>query len=156
MFEEAQYFAPTATRDDGTIEVELAKSHPGFADPVYRARRNAIAALAVSHVPGSPIPTAEYTDQEHEVWALVSEALAIKHRKYATAEYLEATERLRLPAERIPQLQEVGDLLEPLTGFRYLPWCRSETSTVCWRTDSSIPRSTSGTIPRRSTHLSRT
>ncbi|MGV9329915.1 phenylalanine 4-monooxygenase [Streptosporangium sandarakinum] len=121
MFEEAQYFAPVATRDDGTVEVELAKSHPGFSDPVYRARRNAIAALAVNHVPGAPIPMAAYTEQEHEVWALVSRELAVKHRKYATAEYLDAVERLRLPADRIPQLQEVSELLEPLTGFRYLP-----------------------------------
>ncbi|SFJ66657.1 Phenylalanine 4-hydroxylase [Streptosporangium canum] len=121
MFEEAQYFAPVATRDDGTVEVELAASHPGFADPVYRLRRNAIAALAGGHVPGTPILVAEYTGQEHEVWALVSRELAIKHRKYATVEYLDAAERLRLPDERIPQLQEVSELLEPLTGFRYLP-----------------------------------
>ncbi|MEU9832948.1 phenylalanine 4-monooxygenase [Streptosporangium sp. NPDC048047] len=121
MFEEAQYFAPVATRDDGTVEVELAASHPGFSDPVYRARRNAIAGLAVNHVPGAPIPTADYTGQEHEVWALVSRELAVKHHKYATAEYLDAVERLRLPTDRIPQLQEVSELLEPLTGFRYLP-----------------------------------
>ncbi|MFJ2031409.1 phenylalanine 4-monooxygenase [Streptosporangium sp. NPDC087985] len=121
MFEEAQYFAPVATRDDGTVEVELATSHPGFADPVYRLRRNTIAALAMGHVPGTPIPTAEYTSQEHEVWALVSRELAIKHRKYATVEYLDAAERLGLPADRIPQLQEVSELLQPLTGFRYLP-----------------------------------
>jgi phenylalanine-4-hydroxylase len=121
MFEEAQYFAPVATRDDGTVEVALAASHPGFADPVYRARRNAIAGLAIGYVPGTPIPTAEYTEQEHEVWAIVSRELAVKHRKYATVEYQEATERLGLPNGRIPQLQEVGDLLEPLTGFRYLP-----------------------------------
>lgn len=121
MFEEAQYFAPVATRDDGTVEVELAASHPGFADPVYRARRNAIAALAVDYVPGTPIPTAEYTPQEHEVWALVSRELATKHRVYATAEYLDAVERLGLPGDRIPQLQEVSELLYPLTGFRYIP-----------------------------------
>ncbi|MEU0521319.1 phenylalanine 4-monooxygenase [Streptosporangium sp. NPDC006007] len=121
MFEEAQYFAPVATRDDGTVEVRLAASHPGFADPVYRARRNAIAALAVGHVLGTPIPTAEYTGQEHEVWALVSRELALKHRVYATVEYLDAAERLELPVDRIPQLQEVSELLEPLTGFRYIP-----------------------------------
>ncbi|MGW4422274.1 phenylalanine 4-monooxygenase [Streptosporangium sp. NPDC004631] len=121
MFEEAQYFAPVATRDDGTVEVRLAASHPGFADPVYRARRNAIAALAVGHVLGTPIPTAEYTDQEHEVWTLVSRKLALKHRVYATVEYLDAAERLELPVDRIPQLQEVSELLEPLTGFRYIP-----------------------------------
>src|SRR5690606_7488245 len=121
MFEEAQYFAPISTQDDGSVVVELAESHPGFADSVYRARRNAIAALAIGYERGTPIPVAEYTEQEHEVWALVSRELAVKHRKYATAEYLDATARLGLPADRIPQLQEVGELLQPLTGFRYLP-----------------------------------
>jgi phenylalanine-4-hydroxylase len=121
MFEEAQYFAPIATQDDGSVVVELAASHPGFADPVYRARRNAIAGLAVNHRPGTPIPVAEYTEREHEVWALVTRELAVKHRAYATAEYLGGAERLGLPGDRIPQLQEVGELLEPLTGFRYLP-----------------------------------
>ncbi|MFB4286746.1 phenylalanine 4-monooxygenase [Nonomuraea sp. ATR24] len=121
MFEEAQYFAPIATQDDGSVVVELASSHPGFADPVYRARRNAIAGLAVNHRRGEPIPVAEYTEQEHEVWALVTRELGVKHRAYATAEYLAGVERLGLPRERIPQLQEVSELLEPLTGFRYLP-----------------------------------
>jgi phenylalanine-4-hydroxylase len=121
MFEEAQYFAPVAAQDDGSVVVELSASHPGFADPIYRARRNAIAKLAVDYRPGTPIPAAEYTEQEHEVWAMVSRELAVKHAKYATAEYLHGTDRLGLPAERIPQLEEVSRLLEPLTGFRYLP-----------------------------------
>ncbi|MFG3443011.1 phenylalanine 4-monooxygenase [Nonomuraea sp. NPDC047897] len=121
MFEEAQYFAPVAAQDDGSVVVELAASHPGFADPVYRARRNAIAGLAVHHRRGEPIPAAEYTELEHEIWTLVIRELAVKHAKYATAEYLEGAERLGLPETRIPQLEEVSGLLEPLTGFRYLP-----------------------------------
>jgi phenylalanine-4-hydroxylase len=121
MFEEAQYFAPVATRDDGSVIVQLAANHPGVADPVYRERRNAIAALALNHTAGDPIPEAAYTEREHGVWALVTRELAIKHREYAAAEYLIGWERLGLPAHRVPQLQEVGDLLEPLTGFRYLP-----------------------------------
>jgi phenylalanine-4-hydroxylase len=121
MFEEAQYFAPVAEQADGSVVVELSASHPGFADPVYRARRNAIAALAVNYRPGTPIPAAEYTEQEHEVWAMVSRELTAKHAKYATAEYLDGAARLGLPAERIPQLEEVSQLLAPLTGFRYLP-----------------------------------
>ena len=72
MFEEAQYFAPVATKDDGSVVVELAKSHPGFADETYRRRRNEIAALALAYRPGDPLPTVEYTDEEHRVWALVS------------------------------------------------------------------------------------
>ncbi|TMR91099.1 phenylalanine 4-monooxygenase [Nonomuraea basaltis] len=121
MFEEAQYFAPVAAQEDGSVVVELSASHPGFADPVYRTRRNAIAGLAVNYRPGTPIPVAEYTEQEHEVWAMVSRELAVKHAKYATAEYLDGAARLGLPGERIPQLEEVSRLLEPLTGFRYLP-----------------------------------
>ncbi|ETK35703.1 phenylalanine 4-monooxygenase [Microbispora sp. ATCC PTA-5024] len=101
--------------------MELATSHPGFADPVYRDRRNGIAALALNHTPGDPIPVAEYTDEEHHVWALVTRELAVKHEKYAVREFLDAAARLGLPADRIPQLQEVSDLLHPLTGFRYLP-----------------------------------
>ena len=121
MFEEAQYFAPVATKDDGSVVVELATSHPGFADAVYRQRRNAIAALALDHKPGAPIPTAEYPEEELRVWELVTRELAVKHHKYAVREFLDAVTRLGLPKDRIPQLQEVGDLLEPLTGFRYLP-----------------------------------
>ncbi|SEM84223.1 Phenylalanine 4-hydroxylase [Nonomuraea pusilla] len=101
--------------------VELASSHPGFADPVYRARRNDIAALALNYRPGTPIPAAEYTAQEHEIWAVVSRELAVKHDRYATAEYLEGAARLGLPRDRIPQLEEVSRALEPLTGFRYVP-----------------------------------
>ncbi|MFC4012333.1 phenylalanine 4-monooxygenase [Nonomuraea purpurea] len=121
MFEEAQYFAPVTAQEDGSVVVELASSHPGFADPVYRARRNAIAGLAVGYRPGAPVPAAEYTEREHEVWALVARELGVKHAVYATAEYLHAARRLGLPQERIPQLEEVSELLEPLTGFRYVP-----------------------------------
>ncbi|MFB4285181.1 MULTISPECIES: phenylalanine 4-monooxygenase [unclassified Nonomuraea] len=121
MFEEAQYFAPVAAQEDGSVVVELSASHPGFADPVYRERRNAIAGLAVNYRPGTPIPAAEYTEQEHEVWRTVTRELGVKHAKYATAEYLAGAARLGLPGDRIPQLEEVSELLEPLTGFRYLP-----------------------------------
>jgi phenylalanine-4-hydroxylase len=121
MFEEAQYVAPVAQDADGEVVVQLSRSHPGFADPAYRARRNAIAALATAYVPGSPVPAAEYTPAEHEVWRIISRELEAKHRKYAVRAYLDGKERLDLPADRLPQLQEVSDRLEPLTGFRYLP-----------------------------------
>lgn len=121
MFEEAQYLAPVARGADGEVVVQLSHSHPGFADPAYRARRNAIAALADAYTPGDPIPVAEYTPAEHEVWRIVSAELDVKHRKYAARAYLDGKERLALPGDRVPQLQEVSDRLEPLTGFRYLP-----------------------------------
>jgi phenylalanine-4-hydroxylase len=121
MFEEAQYLAPVERDADGEVVVQLSSDHPGFADPAYRARRNAIAALATAYVPGSPIPAAEYTPAEHEVWRIVSAELDVRHRKYATRAYLDGKERLRLPGDRVPQLEEVSSSLEPLTGFRHLP-----------------------------------
>lgn len=100
---------------------ELSQDHPGFADPDYRARRAQIAAIAESYRSGDSIPHAPYIEEEHEVWRLVSAELAVKHRKYATAETLEGKERLGLPTDHVPQLDEVNVLLTPLTGFHYEP-----------------------------------
>ena len=121
MFEEAQYFAPVVEHDDGTLKVQLGKGHPGFADPDYRARRDALATLAAQWAPGEPCPTADYTEAEHEVWRVVSEALVDKHHVYACREFLDGKEALGLPTDRIPQLEEVSAMLAPLTGFRYRP-----------------------------------
>lgn len=121
MFNEAQLFSPITGDADGTVTVELADDHPGVADPEYRARRNAIAALALTYVRGGPIPHVDYTDEEHEVWALVSRELAKKHAVYAPREFLEAVEAVELPWDHIPQLDEVSERVEKLTGFRYQP-----------------------------------
>ncbi|MEO3787129.1 phenylalanine 4-monooxygenase [Actinocorallia sp. B10E7] len=121
MFEEAQYFSPVDEDEHGRVTVSLARDHPGFADPVYRERRNLIAELAVGHGRGDPVPEVAYTEEEQEVWRLVSAELAAKHRRHAAREFLDAKERLGLPADRVPQLQEVSEMLRPLTGFRYLP-----------------------------------
>jgi phenylalanine-4-hydroxylase len=120
MFEEAQLYSPVSHHDDGTVEVHLGQNHPGFNDPEYRARRNAIAARAVAWRPGEPLPRIDYTDGETAIWAQVSHELAEKHRRRAHPEYLAAKERLGLPADRIPQLDEVTTALQPLTGFTYI------------------------------------
>jgi phenylalanine-4-hydroxylase len=121
MFEEAQLYAPVTTGADGAVEVQLAADHPGVNDPVYRARRNAIAALALQWRPGEPVPHAEYTDEEQDVWRQVSAELGVLHRTLACREYQLGAARLGLPADHIPQLDEVTAALEPLTGFRYVP-----------------------------------
>ncbi|HEV7207748.1 MAG TPA: phenylalanine 4-monooxygenase [Mycobacteriales bacterium] len=121
MFEEGQYFAPVTANEDGHVTVELGASHPGFADPEYRARRNALARLALDYVPGQPVPVADYTEAEHEVWRTVCREIAPKHERYAVREYREAMAELALPTDRIPQLEEVSEALAPLTGFRYRP-----------------------------------
>ena len=121
MFEEGQYFAPLVEDDEGNVKVQLGKDHPGFADPEYRQRRDRLASLAGSWTPGMPCPVAPYTPEEDEVWRVVCDALETKHRTYASTVFLEGKEMLGLPTDRVPQLDEVGDLLEPLTGFRYQP-----------------------------------
>jgi phenylalanine-4-hydroxylase len=121
MFEEGQLYSPVTTGDDGQVVVHLGENHPGFNDPVYRDRRNEIAAAALAWEPGRPIPHVDYLESEHEIWRTVCRELRVKHETYACREYLEAKERLGLPEDHVPQLDEVTASLEPLTGFRYLP-----------------------------------
>jgi phenylalanine-4-hydroxylase len=120
MFEEGQLYAPVTSDDDGVM-VHLADNHPGVADPVYRERRNAIAAAALEWQPENATPVISYTDEEHEVWRIVSAELDAKHRRLAPAEVVQAGERLQLPVDHVPQLDEVSGLLAPHSGFRYLP-----------------------------------
>jgi phenylalanine-4-hydroxylase len=121
MFEEGQLYAPVTTAADGAVTVHLDEGHPGFGDPEYRRRRNHIAARALNWQVGDSIPHVDYTPQEQDVWRTVCRELAIKHERLACAEYREAMAALALPTDRIPQLDEVGDRLRPLTGFEYHP-----------------------------------
>ncbi|MFI2207315.1 phenylalanine 4-monooxygenase [Streptomyces sp. NPDC020192] len=87
----------------------------------YRQRRDEIAARAADHVLGEPIPEVEYTDAEHALWRLVSERLAERHRHLAAPEFRDAAERLGVATDGVPQLQDVSDRLDRLTGFRLRP-----------------------------------
>ncbi|MFE6924986.1 phenylalanine 4-monooxygenase [Nocardia sp. NPDC057663] len=121
MFTEAQLYSPVTRERDGDVTVHLSSDHPGVNDEVYRARRNAIAAMALDYTKGSPIPHVDYTDEEQEVWRIASTELARKHEIYACGEVREAAANLALPRDHIPQLDEVSSLLGPLTGFSYVP-----------------------------------
>jgi phenylalanine-4-hydroxylase len=114
-------YTPVTTGADGTVTVHLGANHPGVHDPVYRARRAAIAEAALKWVPGTPAPHIEYTDEEHEVWRIVSHDLGPKHERNAIRAFNEAKARLALPDDRIPELEEISAKLMPLTGFRYHP-----------------------------------
>ncbi|WP_405489516.1 phenylalanine 4-monooxygenase [Nocardia sp. NBC_00511] len=121
MFTEAQLYSPVTTGIDGDVTVHLSDEHPGVHDLDYRARRNDIAALALDFRPGAPVPQIDYTAEEQEVWRIVSAELARKREKFACREVNDAAERLALPFDHIPQLDEVTSKLFPLTGFRYVP-----------------------------------
>src|SRR5687768_7383126 len=121
MFEEAQLYSPVTRSDDGEVEAHLGDDHPGVNDPVYRERRNQIAAAALAWEPGLPVPRLEYTEAEQEVWRTVCRELPPKYERYACNAFRDAVEALGLPRDRIPQLDEVTAGLRPLTGFEYVP-----------------------------------
>lgn len=121
MFSEGQLYSPVTTGGDGDVTVHLSDEHPGVHDPEYRERRNAIAALALAYREGEPLPRIEYTEEEQQVWRIVSAELLRRHREYASAEVLAGEQRLGLPGDHIPQLDEVTAKLVPLSGFRYVP-----------------------------------
>jgi phenylalanine-4-hydroxylase len=114
-----------ANGDDTPLDrnsiVKLDPDHPGFRDHEYRARRNAIAQIAMSYKPGSAIPAAPYTDLEHKVWQTIWQALGPAHREHACAEYLACIDRLAFDMDRIPQLDEVSRKVEAISGFRLEP-----------------------------------
>jgi phenylalanine-4-hydroxylase len=101
--------------------VQLDPDHPGFRDPVYRARRNEIARIALQYQLGTPIPRIEYTPEEHAVWRTVWEKLAPVHERQACRAYKEACAQLPLDQSRIPQLADVNPLLQQRTGFQMIP-----------------------------------
>jgi phenylalanine-4-hydroxylase len=121
MFEEAQLYSPVSTGDDGEVTVHLAHDHPGANDPEYRRRRGQIAAAALAWNPGEPTPVIEYTEAEQNVWRTVCREIAPKHEEYAINEYREALETVGLPTDRVPNLDEVTERIEPLTGWHYVP-----------------------------------
>lgn len=121
MFEEGQLYSPVTTGEEGEVVVHLAHDHPGANDPLYRQRRNEIAAAALAWQPGQPSPHIAYTVEEQSVWSTVCRELAPKHERYAVREYREALARVALPQDRVPDLDEVSARLEPISGWRYLP-----------------------------------
>ena len=118
---DARPVAAEAGAADRQAIVQLDPDHPGFRDGEYRARRNRIALIAQEYEPGTPVPDAPYTEEEHGVWRAVWEALEPAHERHACAEYLECVRRLALPRASIPQMREVSARVEALSGFRLEP-----------------------------------
>ncbi len=100
--------------------VQLDRDHPGFRDAGYRARRNAIARVALDH-DGGPVPDVDYSPGEHEVWRQVRATLDPLHRVLAATPLVEAAASVALPVDRIPQLREVNEALAATTGFAMRP-----------------------------------
>lgn len=62
-----------------------------------------------------------YTHEEDAVWAALYERQMKIIPGRAAPQYMEAFERLGLPAERVPQPEEVSAVLRPCTGWEVAP-----------------------------------
>ncbi|MGW4688024.1 phenylalanine 4-monooxygenase [Streptomyces sp. NPDC004244] len=93
--------------------------HPGVSDPRYLRRRDGLVELADGHRVGDPSPPVRYTDEEHRTWRTVHAALVAAHRGRVCEAVVEAREAAPIPADHVPQHEEVGAGLRPLTGFGF-------------------------------------
>lgn len=104
---------------------ELDSDHPGFTDPVYRARRKQFADIAFHYKHGQQIPTVEYTEIERGVWRTVYTNLKRLYRSHACYEHNHVfpllEENCGYSPDSIPQLQTVSDFLKSVTGFQLRP-----------------------------------
>ncbi|MEM9204287.1 MAG: phenylalanine 4-monooxygenase [Actinomycetota bacterium] len=86
-------------------------------DQAYGQRRDLIAAQAAGSA--ADPATIQYLDSENATWRFAREALLDRWRGVAAPEILAADARLELPADRVPQLQDVSARLAPRTGYRF-------------------------------------
>lgn len=107
---------PFAKQDYGDI---IQTDYPGAHDEAYRNRVDDLVDQSEEVWP--EIPHYDYTQDEKEVWSLVSEVLIPLQNRYSCEAFLEGREKLDLPDERVPQLDEVSAQMEEKTGFMLAP-----------------------------------
>lgn len=104
---------------------DLDADHPGFTDPVYRARRKEFADIAFNYKHGQAIPRIEYTAAEIATWAEVYENLTKLYPTHACHEHNHIFQLMidncHYSKDSIPQLEDVSSFLRDATGFILRP-----------------------------------
>ena len=93
--------------------------YPGAHDEAYRARVDSLIQQAQDTWP--EIPHYDYNGNENETWQLVSELLVVLQDRYSCEAFKEGRDKLDLPANEVPQLDDVSAKMEETTGFMLAP-----------------------------------
>jgi len=104
---------------------ELDSDHPGFKDPVYRARRKEFADIAFNYKHGTEIPRVKYTDAEIDTWRTIYRNLKKLFKTNACQEFNRILPLLEescgYSEDNIPQLEDISKFLKNTTGFQLRP-----------------------------------
>lgn len=60
----------------------------------------------------------EFTEEQHDIWRTLYSIQAPKVKQYACREYLEGSENLQLPPDRIPSVPWLNERIAPRTGWK--------------------------------------
>ena len=105
--------------------IDLEADHPGFLDPLYRARREELAAFSKAHKWDEPIARIDYTDNEVHCWRVVWDRMESLWQTYACKEYLESLDLMKkncnYSRDEIPQQADICAFLESRTNFKLRP-----------------------------------
>jgi len=108
-----------------TYGSELDSDHPGFVDPVYRARRKEFADIAFKYRHHEMLPLVIYTEDEIKTWGIIFNNLKDLFKTNACKEFNDVFPLLEkhcgYTENNIPQLREVSTFLQRTTGFRLRP-----------------------------------
>ncbi|VVC43615.1 Hypothetical protein CINCED_3A019959 [Cinara cedri] len=106
---------------------ELNADHPGFTDPVYRARRKYLTESAITYRHGEKLPHVNYTEEEVKTWGTVFRELTKLYPTHACKEFNHVfpllIENCGYGENNIPQLEDISNFLKDSTGFTLRPVC---------------------------------
>ncbi|AJC60568.1 hypothetical protein [Streptomyces sp. 769] len=85
------------------------------------ARRRKQISEAIRRAGGINSHPVVYSAEEDLLWGTMVSKLNAMHPRVASSRYLQAKNRLPLPADRAPRIDDLGQRLNNSTGFRLLP-----------------------------------